>query len=122
MDQKTRLLEVNETQDMGEIIFGWKKIKQNLQQMQKDSPKGQKKIAVKVSAGYYLIICIPMELAYMGSRKKNCVKAIVKSKQFMYSPAVSNGTWGEKKHSHYSKILKGQVVVSKSEILIQARR
>ena len=41
----------------------------------------------------------------------------------MYSPAVSNGTWGEKKYSHYSKIVEGQVVFSKnSEILIQARR
>ena len=64
-----------------------------------------------------------MELAYMGSRKKNCVKGIVKSKQFMYSPAVSKGTWRETKYSHYSKILEGQVVFSKkSEILIQARR
>ena len=78
---------------------------------------------VKVSVGYYLIICIPMKLARMGSRKKNCAKGIVKRKHFMYSPAVSNGTWGEKKYSHYSKIVEGQVVFSKnSEILIQARR
>lgn len=45
-----------------------------------------------------------MKLACMGSSgKKNCAKGTAKRKHFMYSPAVSNGTWGEKIQPHAFK-------------------